>query len=367
MHGNTHAAQAVGLARYAQIGGDDRTGKAAASFWRMVVNDHSFVNGGNSFNEKLRNAGTEVAGTGDAALSPVTAESCNTYNMLKLTRLLFEREPLVAYADYNENALYNHVLSSIEPDHGRVMYYMSMRPGDYRIHINEPFCCQGSGIEHAARFGEAIYFHKDRSLWVNLFVASTLDWSEEGVRVRMETHYPEDGAVKLALKTAAPVQATIHLRIPGWLQGPVTVKINGAQQPVAAAAGEYLALTRTWNDADAIELELPLSLRVRPSKDDPNTVSFFDGPVLLAGQLGRSGMPESDVADQNALLKTPAWPVPVLIGPASAAMASLRPVPGQPLEFETTMVNPADRKEVLVRMAPLYRVQHQRYALCLRE
>ncbi|MGO9112008.1 MAG: beta-L-arabinofuranosidase domain-containing protein [Thermoguttaceae bacterium] len=363
LHGNTHAAQAVGLARFAQVVGDERTGKAAASFWRMVVNDHSFVNGGNSFNEKLRDAGTEVAGKGDAALSPVTAESCNTYNMLKLTRLLSEREPSVAYADYNENALYNHVLSSIEPDHGRVMYHMSMRPGDYRIHINEPFCCQGSGIEHAARFGEAIYFHKDRLLWVNLFIASTLDWSEQGIKLSMETRYPESGAVKLTLKTAAPVQATIHLRIPGWLQGPAVVKINGTRQPAAAAAGEYLALARTWNDADAIELELPLSLRVRPSKDDPNTVSFFYGPVLLAGQLGRTGMPESDVTGQNALDNTPAWPVPVLIGPASAALASLKPVAGQPLEFEARMVNSADRKEVAVRLAPFYQVQHQRYAV----
>jgi DUF1680 family protein len=283
--------------------------------------------------------------------------------MLKLTRLLFEREPSVAYADYSENALYNHILSSIEPDHGRVMYYMSMRPGDYRIHINEPFCCQGSGIEHAARFGEAIYFHKGPSLWVNLFIGSTLDWSEQGVKLSMETRYPESGAVKLSLKTSAPVQATIHLRIPGWLKGPVVVKVNGEKQPAAAAAGEFLALARTWKDGDQIELELPLSLRVRPSKDDPNTVSFFYGPILLAGRLGREGMPESDVAGQNALLKTPPWPVPTLIGPASAALASLRPVAGQPLEFEASMVNPADPKEVLVRMAPLYRVQHQRYAL----
>ncbi|MCY2954429.1 MAG: glycoside hydrolase family 127 protein [Planctomycetota bacterium] len=363
LHGNTHAAQAVGLARFAQVAGDERTGKAAASFWRMVVNDHSFVNGGNSFNEKLRDAGTEVAGKGDAALSPLTAESCNTYNMLKLTWLLFERRPSVAYADYYENALYNHILSSIEPDHGRVMYYMSMRPGDYRIHINEPFCCQGTGIEHAARLGEAIYCHKDRSLWVNLFIASTLDWSERGVKLRMETRYPESGAVKLTMKTSAPVEATIHLRIPGWLEGPVVVKINGARQSDAAAAGEYVALARTWNDADAIELELPLSVRVRPSKDDPGTVSFFYGPVLLAGQLGRGGMPESDVAGNNALAKAPAWPVPVLIGPASAALASIKPVVGQPLEFEARMVNPADRKEVAVRLAPLYRVQHQRYAL----
>jgi DUF1680 family protein len=363
LHGNTHAAQAVGLARYAQVVGDERTGQAAASFWRMVVNDHSFVNGGNSFNEKLRDAGIEVAGKGDAALSPVTAESCNTYNMLKLTRLLFEREPAVAYADYFENALYNHILSSIEPDHGRVQYYQSMRPGDYRIHVNQPVCCQGSGLEHAARFGEAIYFHNGASLWVNLFIASTLDWSEQGVKLSLETRYPESGAVKLSVKTAAPVQATIHLRMPGWLQGPAVVTINGEKQSAAAAAGAYLALARTWKDGDQIELQLPLSLRVRPSKDDPNTVSFFYGPALLAGQLGRAGMPASDVGDQNLLLNTPAWPVPMLIGPAAAALASLKPVAGQPLEFEARMVNPSDRTEALVRLAPFYRVHHQRYAV----
>jgi len=363
LHGNTHAAQAVGLARYAQAAGDNRTGKAAEAFWRVVVGDHSFVNGSNSFDEKLRNTGTEVAGKGHAALSPQTSESCNTYNMFKLTRRLFERRPSVAYVDYFENALYNHLLASIEPQHGRVMYYMSMRPGDYRVHIHEPYCCQGSGLEHAARFGEAIYFHNERSLWVNLFIPSTLHWSEQGLKVRLETQYPESGAIKLTLNTAAPVEATIHLRVPGWLTGPVTVKINGTKESVAAGPGTFLALTRTWRDGDVIDLQLPLAVRVRPSRDDPTTVSFFYGPVLLAGELGRGGMPESDIGGNTAQAKAAPWPVPVFVSATPATPDVLKPVSGEPLVFQARLFNPVEHQEVTVRLAPFHRVQHQRYAV----
>ena len=141
LHGNTHIAQACGLSRYALAANDDRTGQAAEVFWKLMVQKHSFVNGGNTFHEKLRAPGIEVTGTGNSVLSPLTAESCNTHNMLKLTRSLFERAPAVAYADYYEEALYNHILASIAPDHGKVMYYMPLRPGDFRVHINSPYCC----------------------------------------------------------------------------------------------------------------------------------------------------------------------------------------------------------------------------------
>ena len=200
LHGNTHIAQACGLARYALAANDDRTGQAAEAFWKLVVQKHSFVNGGNSFQEKLRAPGIEVTGTGNSALSPLTAETCNTHNMLKLTRSLFERAPAVAYADYYEQALYNHILASIAPDHGKVIYFMPLRPGDFRVHIDSPFCCLGTGIENAARFGEAIYFHRGNTLWVNLFIPSTLDWREQGMKIRLDSLYPEDGNIRLTLK-----------------------------------------------------------------------------------------------------------------------------------------------------------------------
>ncbi len=365
MHGNTHAAQASGLARYALASGDERAGRAAEGFWNLVVHDHSFVIGGNGFNEKLRAPHTEVTGTGGAALSPQTAETCNTNNMLKLSRYLFQRSPQPAYADYMELALYNHILAAIAPDSGHVTYFTPLRPGDFRTYLNGPYCCQGTGIENAARFGEAIYFHHATTLWVNLFISSTLDWREQGLTLRMETRYPETGDIRLTVGAAVPVDATVNLRIPAWVDGPVAFLVNGVPQPAVIKPGNYWTIARRWQNGDVVELRLPLALRVRPSVDDPHTVSLFYGPVVLAGELGREGMPASDIAGKDAHVHALAYPAPVFVGTA-ADLAALPVTPeagAAPLTFQASMMNPKSQQEIRVRLSPLYRVHHQRCAV----
>ena len=363
LHGNTHVAQASGIARHAVLTGSEREAKAARQFWEFVTHEHSFVNGSNSFHEKLRTPGTEVAGSGVAAISPLTSESCNTHNMLKLTRHLGEIEPSAELADYYENALYNHLLSTIAPDHGKVTYYLSMRPGDYRVHVPDPVCCQGTGIEHAARFGEAIYSHREDSLWVNLFIASTLDWKETGIQLRLETSYPEHGAVRITLQSAQARNAAIHLRIPAWLDQAARIQVNGQAAP-DGKPGTFAKIERVWKSGDTIELTLPLKLRSRTARDHPAVVSFFHGPVLLAGALGREGMPASDIDNHMALSETPPWPVPVLVTNHPAA-PDFKPVPvdGQPLNYELTLTHPLGRKQSTIRLAPFYQVHHQRFAL----
>jgi DUF1680 family protein len=363
LHGNTHVAQACGLARYACISGDARSGQAAEAFWNFVVRDHAFAIGGNAFDEKLRAARTEVAGAGDSALSSKTAETCNTHNLLKLTRHLFERDPKAAYADFVELALYNHILSSIAPDSGHVTYFTPLRPGDFRTYLDGPYCCQGTGIENTARFGESIYFHRDDTLWVNLYIPSTLDWRERGLKMRLETAYPEIGRIRLTFEAAAPATATVNLRLPVWIDGAVGLVVNGEAQSVSSCPGGYLPVTRRWQSGDTLELTLPLALRVRPSMDAPATVSLFYGPVVLAGELGRVGMPASDIAGKDAYVNAPDWPVPAFVSksPAQAAL-SVEPVPGAPLTFTANMINPADQTPVRVRLSPLYRVHHQRFA-----
>jgi len=287
--------------------------------------------------------------------------------MLKLTRSLFERAPTAAYGDYYETALFNHILAAIAPDNGKVLYHMPLRPGDYRVHIDEPFCCQGTGIENTARFNEAIYFHRGNEMWVNLFIASTLDWREKGMKLRLETRYPEDGVIRLAVEAAAPVPATINLRIPGWLQGAVEAKVNGNPAPAKPVPGTFLSLARTWKRGDIVEVRLPLTLRTRPSMDDPKTVSFFYGPLLLAGKLGREGMPASDDRGTNCTNQNaPAFPVPALVTPNTASPELLLhpvAVAGKTTTFTAQMIGLRDRKPVVVELAPFYQVQHQRYAV----
>ena len=364
LHGNTHVAQACGLARYSLASGDDRTGQAAEAFWRCLVNEHSFAIGGNAFDEKLRAARTEVAGQGAAALSSKTAETCNTHNVLKLSRYLFERAPRADYADYCELALYNHILATIAPNSGHVTYFTPLRPGDFRTYLDEPYCCQGTGIENTARFGEAIYFHHADTLWVNLFIPSTLDWRERGCQLRLETTYPESGLIRLTLAVAAPVSATVNLRVPSWVGGRVSLAINGTNEPVATRPGSFLPITRRWQSGDVIELRLPLELRVRPSMDDPATVSLFYGPIILAGELGREQMPASDIAGKDAFVNAPAWPVPVFVSATPDKLSlPVTPLAGAPLRFQARMTQPQDLQEVWVPLTPLHRVQHQRFAV----
>jgi hypothetical protein len=187
LHANTHIAQAVGLANWANANGDPEELKASENFWLRVVQKHSFANGGNSFKEWFDKAGVEVGPSIDdqKALPPTTAETCNTHNMLKLTARLFERKPHADYADYYERALYNHVLASVAPDSGAMTYFMPFH-GDFRTYLNGSFCCTGTGIENTARYNEGIYFHKGDSLWVNLYIPSELTWQEAGMVLRQQ-------------------------------------------------------------------------------------------------------------------------------------------------------------------------------------
>jgi hypothetical protein len=170
--------------------------------------------------------------------------------------------------------------------------------------------------------------------------------------------------IRLGFEAAAPTNATIHLRIPSWVNGAVGLAINGKKASTDARPGAYLPIQRRWQAGDVIELRLPLGLRVRPSMDDPATVSLFYGPVILAGELGRDQMPAGDIAGKDAFVKVPAWPVPVFVSttPAEPPL-TVENVPHQPLRFEARMIHPVSRQEVRVRLAPLHRVHHQRFAV----
>ncbi len=381
LHGNTHIAGAIGAAKVGKESANQRYQTAAGNFWRLVTEKHSFVNGGNSFNEKLRNPNVETAGTGNAQLTPLTEEECNTNNMLKLTRYLIEQTGfpgseqsaavnnatpnsglrLVCLGDYFENALYNHILAQIEPIHGYGTYHCSLRPGDYRMHIDQPYCCQGTGIENAARFNDAIYFHQASNLYINLFVPSELNWTQQGVTVRMETEYPANGKVRITV-CSGQFTGAIALRIPEWLDGKTAISVNGKDACTDINSDSLWIHRADWRSGDVIELNMPVSLRIRESKDDPNTVSFFYGPVLLAGELGRDSMPESDIGSNTQLKDAPVFPVPYLAGKPGDTCC-IKPVDGQPLRFTVPMRDPKTNEPVVVRLAPFYLVQHQRYAV----
>jgi uncharacterized protein len=359
LHGNTHIAQALGIAHCANLEKDANELKASEYFWRLVTREHAFVNGGNTFKEWLDKPNVEVGKSvdGQTALPPTTAETCNTHNMLKLTSRLFERNPQVEYADYYERALYNHILASVAPDTGFVTYFTPLR-GQFRTYLTGTFCCVGSGIENTARYNEAIYFQQDRNLWVNLYIPSELDWKQTGMKLKQEGDITHGEPVKFTVVQAGNQSATMKFRIPGWVSKSATLAVNGKVEENAAKADTYVALERNWKAGDVITLTLPASLRIEQAKDDASIVSIFYGPVLLAGELGRDNMPK-DVGEKDANLKASPVPVPEIANTSRNPADWLQSLPSDKTAFKMQNAGPADG----IIFRPLFELHHQRYSV----
>jgi DUF1680 family protein len=337
-HANTQVPKAIGAARIYELTGEEKFGKISSFFWQTVVNSHTYVNGGNSDGEHFG-----AADRLNDRLGSNTSETCNTYNMLKLSAALFRREPRARYADYMERAIWNHILASQHPETGQVCYYVSLRPGGQKrfMGLFDWTCCNGTGMENHARYGDYIFYHSDDALWVNQFIASEVDWKDKGVRVRLETEFPRSEEVCLRFSMRAPTKFALHVRRPHWSQGPLTATVNGERVAVKSERQRYATIDREWRDGDLVELKLPLSLRTEAMPDNPNRIAAFYGPILLAGDLG-----QRDEA------------VPVLVTEGKP-LASWLAGGDQPLKFHTAGVG----KPVDVAMAPFYQTYDRRYTV----
>lgn len=357
LHANTHIPQAIGWARHYEVTGEKLYRDAAVFFWQQVARHRSYVTGSNSESEHFFPLGLEAA-----KLTPVTGESCNVYNMLKLTRHLMLWDAQAEYADFYERAVLNHILGSIDPTDGMTIYSLSLKPGHFKVYgtpLDAFWCCTGTGVENHARYGDAIYFYNDNTLWVNLFIASELNWKDKGVTLRQETSFPKQEGSTFIFKTGRPTELTLQIRIPGWAEK-AGIKVNGEKQEISVKPRSYAAITRQWKDGDKVELSLPMKLHLHRATDDPTTVAILYGPVVLAGELGKENFPPSDHSPNHSQYHK--WPdpvVPVLVTDATDLNAWIKPVEGRPLTFTTVNAGkPAD-----IRLSPLYELHHQRYSV----
>jgi len=297
-HANTEIPLFVGYERTYEVTGEDRWHKAASNFWEAVIAGQTFAFGGNSIWEAfIQPAEQEMK-----LLEDCGPETCNTYNLLKLSRQLNELDPQPRYTDYIERAIYNHILTSIgpAPENG-FTYYTPVRPGHYKRY-SQPFdafwCCVGSGMENHARYGSYIYATDKERLMVNLFIPSQMRWKEKEVELRQMTNFPEDGVVTFTIKTAATVEFTLSIRNPYWADKErAAMKLNGKSATVPAGASERIEVKRLWKNGDVLQVNLPPKLRAEFTPGG-KYVSYFHGPVLLAAALGTEGLvPEDFQAD----------------------------------------------------------------------
>ncbi len=344
LHANTQIPKFIGNARQYELTGEPALKTAARFFWNTVVNERSYVIGGDSDSEMF-----SPKAHLSRALGPNTTETCNTYNMLKLTRHLFCWEPRAEYADYYERALYNHILASQNPETGMMCYYVPLRSGSRRNYngANDSFwCCTGTGVENHAKYGDSIYFHNERELYVNLFIASELNWPEKGLQLRQETKYPDEGATKLVFTAREPVQLTVRIRHPFWASGKFIIRLNGTELEAVGDSGSFATVSRLWRTGDTVEIQMPFTLRTEGFRDNPNRFAVLDGPLVLCAEVDARR------------------PFPAVVADAPTLLASLKPVAATPNTFTgpaDIFLIPGDEQNPSVTLFPFYQASSQRY------
>ena len=344
-HANTQIPKIIGCSRRYELTGNKQDSTIASFFWETIVNHHSYVTGGNSEREHLGQP-DQLA----KKLSDQTTETCNTYNMLKLTKHLFSQDPKVKYADYYERALYNHILSSQNPDNGMVCYMVPLGSGGIKTY-STPFesfwCCTGTGMENHVKYGEAIYFKGNgESLIVNLYIPSVLTWKEKGLVIRQESKYPEEGRVNFTIDQTAGKKIRLEFRLPWWADHGMKIQVNGKKMTSVADANRYVSLTGNWKKGDRITLDIPMHLYTESMPDDLNKAAVLYGPMVLAAKLGTKNL-------------DPVFDIPVLITDNQPIDKWLKRSDNKQLSFITKKIGqPQD-----VELIPFYRMHHQKYMI----
>ncbi|MFC2168125.1 beta-L-arabinofuranosidase domain-containing protein [Acidobacteriota bacterium] len=379
-HGNTQVPKLIGSAdRYAYTGnaGDFL---AASFFWDQVVQHHSYATGGHGHDEYFGEPGML-----SERIDGRTAETCNVYNMLKLTRRLFSIRPDAHYADFYERALFNHILASIDPEDGRTCYMVPVGRGvqhEYQGMFRSFTCCVGSGMESHALHGDGIYYEAEDKLWVNLYTPSTAEWTSEGVDLNVDTDFPEGESVTITVSLQSPKELTLALRRPSWVSDGFSVLVNGepvsddiinpyrdvpeSGRPVDGrvevdSSGAYVELKRTWKTGDIVKILLPKALYLEPTPDNPQVAAVMWGPLVLAADLG----PERERGRGSNVNQEPLT-IPVFVAAEKPVNQWVQPVPNERGRFQISEVgrdNMGADVKIEADLIPFYRLHRRAYAV----
>ncbi len=364
-HANTQIPKFIGFVRIAELDHDPEYFNAGRFFWQTVTANRSLAFGGNSRREHFP-AKTSCIDYVNVIDGP---ESCNSYNMLKLTEDLFRKQPLAEYVDYYERTLYNHILSTQHPGHGGYVYFTPARPRHYRVYSvpnQAMWCCVGTGMENHGKYNQFIYTHRGDSLFLNLFIPSELYWRDKGIRIRQETTFPYEEGTTLTV-TEGSCDFTLLVRYPGWVnKGDLKITVNGEILPCSALPPSYAGITRKWKKGDVVQIALPMHNSIEPMPNVPEYLAFMHGPVLLGAKSGSEEL-KGLLADDGRWSQyaygelLPVDKAPILLEDDLQTIAKkLQPIKDQPLRFnlDVKMINP-----VKVTLEPFYGIHDARYMI----
>lgn len=365
-HANTQVPKVIGFQRIAVLSKDKKYAQAAQFFWKAVTTDRSLAFGGNSRREHF----PSVASCEDFITDVEGPESCNSYNMLKLTEDLFRSNPSAQYADYYERTLYNHILSTQHPEHGGYVYFTPARPRHYRVYSapeQAMWCCVGTGMENHGKYNEFIYTHQNDSLFLNLFIASELNWKDKNLKIKQETKFPYEEQTKLIV-TEGSSNFTLMIRYPSWVkEGALKIKVNRKNITYNNHPSSYIAIKRLWKKGDVVRIQLPMRTTLESLPNVSEYVAFMHGPILLGAKTGIEDL-KGLVADtgrwsQNASgTRLPLDKAPIIIEDNIISLTNkLKPVPGKPLTFTASSINMINPIHAIFE--PFYNIHDARYMM----
>lgn len=364
-HANTQIPKFIGFERIAELCHDEKFGNAGSFFWETVTANRSLAFGGNSRREHFpaKDASTDYINDIDGP------ETCNSYNMLKLTEDLFRVKPAARYVDYYERTLFNHILSSQHPENGGYVYFTPARPRHYRVYSapgQAMWCCVGTGMENHGKYNQFIYTHTHDSLFLNLFIASALHWTSKKISIRQETNFPFEEQTKVTITDGA-ANFNLMVRYPGWVDnGALKITVNNKEIAYKAQPSSYVSINRKWIKGDIVIISLPMHNSIEHLPNVPQYIAFMHGPILLGAKTGTENL-KGLIADDSRFgqyaggEKMPIDKAPVLIDDNLTQIANrITPVKGEPLHYSLNvkMLNANS-----IQLEPFYKIHDARYMM----
>jgi len=365
-HANTQVPKAIGFQRIAEVSNEKNYTDAGSFFWQTVTTNRSLAFGGNSRREHFPDANT----CSEFITDVQGPESCNSYNMLKLTEDLFRENPSEKYVDYYERTLFNHILSTQHPVHGGYVYFTPARPRHYRVYSapnQAMWCCVGSGMENHSKYNQFIYTHTKDELYLNLFIASELNWKQKGIKLRQETQFPNEEQTKLTI-TEGTADFILMIRYPGWVKkGTLKIELNGHDVAYKDKPGSYVEFRSLWRKGDVVVISFPMQNTIEQLPNVSNYFAFMHGPILLAAKTGTEDL-KGLIADDGRWAhiasgkELPLTMAPYIIENDIASLTNkLGPALGTPLTFTNPQIKFSNRNDLVLE--PFYKIHDSRYMM----
>jgi uncharacterized protein len=360
LHANTNIPKIIGAARMYEVTGERRYRQIAEYFLEEVLTARNYVIGNTSLDEHWKTPPAQLQGT----LGWYNAECCVAYNLMKLERLVFGWTGNARWMDEYERTLVNCRLGT-QQSGGLKQYFFPLAAGYWRAY-NSPaesfWCCTGTGAEEFAKLTDTIFFHSGNDIYVNQFIAASLQWKEQGISLEQVTQFPREPGTTLKIKSSRPISRTIHIRIPQWTTAEARVEINGRPLEAVADPGSYLGIRRAWRDGDVISVHLPMALRQEPLPGDESVTALLYGPMVLAADLGSGPAdgPSRVIHGRHTAPENLPPPEPLPKGPPGPTVD-----PGSWVERESKgeLRFKAAGADTRYELLPLYQIREQRYSV----